>query len=385
MKKTIKKLKNFIILMLIIVIPEISFTGCTNQVEIEKLAIILAVGFDLSNNNNYLVTIQIIDSNTNVRENNKTNTYTEQGTSIFDALTKLYKKVGERLNYSHIQYIVIGDSMARKGISPIIDFSLRYSEVRPTTPFLVTSGSAKDIVGAKVSTDDVSAFSVNNLLDVQRSRGETAFTTNLNFVNSINHGSMSTTCGLINISTSKLDKNKNYDLSGAAVFNKDKLAGYLSTKETIGFNWIRGNINAAILVVEYPKGNKLSLDVTSTSKKTNIKLIKDKVNIKVNVKAKSGIREMTGDIDPNKNPSIMNEISQRQNEVIYKDIYMAINKAQKDFGLDIFDFGTEVSRKYPNQWDYMDKDWNSIFKNLKINISVDSQVNKTGVLSKPPL
>lgn len=385
MRKIIKKLKKIIIIMLIVAIPQISFTGCMNQVELEKLAVILAIGFDLDNDDNYIVSIQIINTNTDISGSSKVNNYTAEGISIFDALTNLYKEIGERLNYSHIQYIVIGDSMARKGIAPIIDFSLRYSEVRPTTPFLVTNGEAKDIVSANVSTDTMSAFSVTNLLNLQRNRGETAFTTNLNLVNSMNHGSKSTTCGLINMLPSKLDKNKNYDLSGAAVFKEDKLVGYLTDKETLGFNWIRGNITAAIIAVEYPDHKKMSLDVTSASKKTNIKINKNHINITVNIKVQSGIREMTGDIDPNNNPSIMDKISERQNQVIYKDVYMVINKAQKDFGLDIFDFGTEISRKYPNQWDYMNKDWNTIFKNLKINANINSQVNKTGVISKPPL
>lgn len=386
MKKIMKK---FIIILLILSIPVINFTGCKDATEIEKLGIILAVGFDLSSDNNYLVTIEVMDSSTSIGENAKANNYTAEGETVFKAITNIYKKVGEKFNYAHIQYIVIGDSMARRGIAPVIDFSLRYNQVRPTTPFLVTNGKAQDIIGAKVSTNAISAFSVTNLLELQRERGETAVTTNLDFVNSVAHGSESTTCGLINIDRSKLDKNKNYNLSGAAVFHKDKLVGYLSTKETMGLNWIRGttyrNILMADYMIEYPENYKISLDVTSASEKTDIKVYDNKVNIKVNIKAKSSIREMTGKIDPKKDPNILDELAKRQDQVIYSDVYLVLNKAQKDFKLDIFDFGNIMMRKYPNEWMYMEKDWNDIFKDIKINIDVNTQVNKTGVLSKPPI
>ena len=385
MKNSIKK---FIIILLILFIPVVNFTGCKDATEIEKLGVILSIGFDISSDNNYIVTIQIMDSNT-VGDSVKSHSYTAEGETIFKAITNLYKGVGEKFNYAHIQYIVIGDSMARKGIAPIMDFSLRYNQVRPTIPFLVTNGEAKDIISAKVSTNAMSAFSVSNLLELQRDRGETAVTTNLDFVNSVAHGSRATTCGLINIDNSKLDKNKNYNLSGAAVFRKDKLVGYLSTRETVGLNWIRGSIDRNILMaeykIEYPENSKISLDITSASEKTNIKMYNNNVNIQVNIKAKSSIREMTGKIDPNKNPNIMDELAKRQDKVIYNDIYLVLNKAQKDFKLDIFDFGNIMMRKYPNEWDHMEGSWNNTFKDLKININVNTQVNKTGVLSKPPI
>ncbi|AGK95166.1 Ger(x)C family spore germination protein [Clostridium pasteurianum] len=385
MKNIIKK---FIIILLILAIPVVSFTGCKDATEIERLGIILAVGFDLTSDNNYLVTIEVMDSNS-VSDNVKSNSYTAEGETVFKAITNLYKRLGEQFNYAHIQYIVIGDSMARKGIAPIMDFSLRYNQIRPTIPFLVTNGEAQDIISAKISTYTTAALSVTNLLELQRKRGETAVTTNLDFVNSVAHGSRSTTCGLINIDNSKLDKNKNYNLSGAAVFHKDKLVGYLSTRETVGLNWIRGSIDKNILMAEYmiqyPENYKVSLDVTSASEKTDIKLHNNNVNIKVNIKAKSSIREMTGNVDPNKNPNIMDELAQEQNKVIFNDVYLVINKAQKDFKLDIFDFGNIMMRKYPNEWTYMEKNWNDIFENLKVDINVNTQVNKTGVLSKPPL
>lgn len=378
--------KRLIIVLLISFMSIINFTGCKDTIEIEKLAIILAIGFDLDSNNNYEVSIEITDSNTLTSQNKKTVSYCAKGETVFKAIDNIYKNIGQRFNYSHIQYIVIGDNVARKGIASIIDFSLRYNQIRPNIPFLVTKEKARDIVEAKISTNTIPSMSITDLLNLQKDRGETVFTTNLDFVNSIAHGSKSTTCGLINIDRHKLDKNINYSLSGAAVFKKDKLVGYLSTRETVGLNWIRGDINRYIVMIEYPKDYKISLDVTESSEKTNLYIDKDnKVNIILNVKLKSSIREMTGMINPNKNPSIMDLLSEKQNEVIYQDVSLVINKAQKNLNIDIFDFGNIMMKKYPNQWDYMEKDWNNTFKNINIDINIDSRVNKTGVLSKPPI
>lgn len=382
MKKIFNK---FITVLLVLSIATVTFTGCKDANEIEKLAVILAVGFDVTDDNNYQVSIEIMDSSTLSSQNRQSITYCAKGQTVFKAIDNIYKNIGQKFNYAHIQYIVIGDSMAKKGIAPIIDFSLRYNQIRPTIPFLVTNGEARDIIEANICTNVIPAMSVTDLLNLQRNRGETIFTTNLDFVNSMAHGSRSTTCGLINIDKHKLDNHINYNLSGAAVFNKDKLIGYLSTRETVGLNWIRGDINRYINMIEYPENYKISLDVTESSSNTEIDMKHNNMNIKVNIKAKSSIREMTEMIDPNKNPSIMDILSKRQNEIIYHDAYLVISKAQKDLELDIFDFGNTIMRKYPNQWDYMKNNWNDTFKNMKIDISVDSRVNKTGVLSKPPI
>lgn len=61
----------------------------------------------------------------------------------------------------------------------------------------------------------------------------------------------------------------------------------------------------------------------------------------------------------------------------------AIKAAQEDFGSDIFGFGSLIQRKNPDYWKTVEKDWNSHFKELKVEIQVKAQIRRKGNSTQP--
>lgn len=383
--RTINKiLRKFIDIFLIITLMCSALTGCTNVVEIDDLGIILAIGIDINEDKNYSVSVQLLNVDSEISDSPINSiVYTATGETIFNALNHLNKMIGKKLNYSHMQYMVIGDNLARSGISSILDFSLRSTEVRPDIPMFVTKGNVVEILNTKVPANTISAFGLRNLINIEKKRGYTVITTTLDYVNSSSTGSKDAVIGEIEVGRQE-NNEINYDLSGAAVLKDDKLIGYLSPTETRALNWIRGEVNTGDVIIQYPKGNKISLDIKGSSSNISTKINNGRVDVKVKINVQSNIREMLGKLNPNTKPKLMEEFAAKEDEIIYSEIKMVLNKTQKELDADIFDFGNNVFRMHQKEWKAIDKNWDTQFKNMNIDVTVFSEIKQTGTISKSP-
>ncbi|MDD3224372.1 MAG: Ger(x)C family spore germination protein [Clostridium sp.] len=384
MKCNFKILKKFSFIIFTVLISSSILTGCYEISEIENVGMILAMGFDLSKDNYYKVSVQIYNSDSELNNNAKTSqVFSSEGETIFEAINNLNRIEGKKFNYSHIQYIVIGENLARKGINTSIDFTLRFNEMRPDIPIFISKTNAEDILSLKTSTDSISAFSVNQLINTERKSGYTVFTTNLDYIKSSNYGAENTVFGVIDIHKSYESKEKGtYELTGSAVFRKDKLVDYLSPKETRGLNWIKGGITSSNISVNYPSYNKISVEIIKSSSKNIVSIDNNKITSTIDLNVKSNIMGMIGDIDINANPYLIEIIQNREDEEICKEALMVVTKAKKKFGLDIFGVGDIVYRKYPRRWKTIKNKWNKDFANIEININAHSTIFETGTISK---
>lgn len=386
MKKIIKFLKKSTIVFLISTLMGTFFTGCSSISEIDGLGIILAMGIDSGGEDNYSVSVQMLNVDNEVSNSQiDSKVFTSTGKTIMNALYSINKRIGKNLNYSHMQYLVIGDELARKGIDQVIDFSLRFNQVRPNIPMFVTKNKAKEILNTKVSTNVISAFAVRDLIDIQKNAGYAEITSSLDYVDSTHTGSGDTVIGEIEIDNLKTNQNeKNYNLSGSAVFKKDKLVGYLSAEETRGLNWIKGNIRSGDIEIEYAN-SKISFDIKASSSKIYTYVNDNKnVNAKVEINVRSNISEMPSNINPNDKPQVLDKLEMKENKIIYSEVNMALYKTQKEFSADVFGFGSNLYARDYNKWSDIEKKWDEQFKNININVIVNSNIKQTGTVSQSP-
>lgn len=374
--------KKFFCIIIITTLMCTCLTGCKNIVEINDLGIILAIGIDITDDENYIVSLQILNIDSQVNNNSISSTvYTSTGETIVNALDNIEKKLGKELNYAHIQYMVIGDTLSKQGIYPVLDFSLRFSEIRSNVPIFITRTNIVDILNAKISTNVISAFSVRDLINIEKSKGYTVVTTFVDYINKSYKGSTISIIGELELNQGN---EKNYKLSGAAVFKDNKLYNYLSPTETKSLNWINGKIYSGNMIIQYPNQNKISLNILSSSSNISTKINNGKINIKVNIKVKSNINEMPSNLNPNANPELMNIIAIKENEVIYNELELVVNKFQKELGEDIFNFGNTIFEMHPAEWKKLSKNWGNEFKKANIDINVFSEIKQTGSISKSP-
>lgn len=384
---------NLILLLITMFASTFYLSGCMDKNEIESLGFVVALGLDLGNNNEVIVSLQILKSGDKSQSEKditvgRAKVYICTGNTIYDAIYNLSKQLSMPIKFSNEKCIIIGRKFAETGIQPIIDFTLRFNDTRPTTPILVTNGRAADILQMEPPENPISAFTINDLIKRQRYLALVPITTNLEFANNMKSESGISTCGVINIAKENEQKpNNSFMLSGSAVFRKDKLIGYMNAEETRGMQWIKGKVKLGSIVIKAKDENKISLHIIKASSSIQPSIVDKQVYIRVNIKEQSNIHEILEHISENmsfnNNPNILDWLSKEQDKTIYDEVNLAINTAQNRLSADIFDFANVLYREYPHEWNNIKGDWNKLFSHLNIEIDVSSEIKQTGILSNP--
>jgi spore germination protein KC len=393
MKNHENLVKKFTVII-ILIMQVFTLTSCVgNKKQIQKLYLVVAMGVDLTADNQYEVTIQVLNpavssnqaSGTNAPSSSggETLVYGAKGTTFNEAVMELSKSMRKVHHFGHLKYIVIGEHLAQNRNLILTDSFFRQEEIRLNTPILVTKGSASEIVSATTSEGVIPANVVSDLFERQILVGYRPYTYLLDLVNALGSKTVSPVLGVINLVKPE-DKHgaETFKLSGGAVFKKGKLVGYLNDKETRGLNWIRGKIEVGNLTANCPNLGKVSLEILDTSSKIKPKINEDTVSIEINIKVISIIRGVSTPIDPVKNTDIMDEIESAQKKTVEEEVRLVLGTARENLSADIFGFGEKVHASYPSKWKTLEKDWDTIYPNMNVDIVIDSRVRRTGSILK---
>lgn len=358
--------------------------------ELENLAIVTTFGVDITEDGKYMVSTQILKTSKQSSGGGKGDkqqtdvlALTSTGNTVPDALEHLSKELGKKLVLAHVKFIVIGEDMAKAGVAELIDFLARSYEIHTNITILVTNGKAAEIIKATTPEDPIPANAINSILKLQSSYGYIPVITSIEFFTSLGSKTASPMAGVISLHENE-EKDKTFKMIGIALFKKDKFAGYMMGEEEIrGVQWIRNKVKMRNIVV--PVSNKDKLTIKLVSAHTTVKpIMKDnKLLLQIIIHNTGNITDMTGDFDPMKNPEILTEFEQLENEIIKKEVEKALYAAQMTFNADIFDFGEAIHRDYPKEWKILEENWSEIFPALEIEIEVHSSIKRTGVISKP--
>lgn len=383
-------MKKFICIFMSIIIA-FSFTACSGaKQEVQKLAVVLAMGIDLTPENKYMITVEILNTQKDSSQSkgggqsssSEVMLFSSQGETVNDAINRLSTNFGRSLFFGHTQYLVLGKHLAEYGLSPLMDELLRAHETRPGNILLLAKDKASDIMEFKPVDESIPANSVGNLIKLQSRIGYSPIVSRLEFANALASKTESPVMGVIGMDGENI-KGNTYQLAGTGVFQKDKLTGFLNVDETRGMQWIKGKVKSGNIVSPYSENSKITFALLNADSKVKPVVENGSVTIKIKIKTESNIIEMPDELDPMKNPKTMDDLAKLQSESIEKEVKLALYAAQKKFNADIFDFGGLVHREYPKEWKKLEKNWNSVFPNVKVEVTVNSTLKSPGLISKP--
>jgi len=380
------------ILFFMIIIAMLLTIGCTPKQEIEKLAIIVSFGVDRTPDGKYMVSTQILKGEKSSsagkgmekgeKQPSDVMSLSSIGDTVPDALVHLSTELGKKIKLSHVKFIVIGEDAAKSGVGDLVNFVAREHELRPNIIFLISKGKAFEILKAITPESTVPTNAIAAILNLQSEYGYIPVITSLDFATALASKTASPITGVIDLHRDE-QAGTIFKLLGTAVFNKDKLIGYMDEQETRGMQWITGKVTAGNIVIPSPDTGKITLDIIQADSTLRPIIINNKPIIQITITEKGIIKEMSGTLDIMKNPSILKELEEIQNEAIKKEIEKALYAAQKTFRADIFDFGEAIHRDCPGEWKTLQENWSEIFPDLTIEITVHSSIPRIGTISKP--
>lgn len=383
MKNKIKRFLKVIILFILILS---TLTGCWSRRELNSLAIVLGVGIDVSDNPNQIdVTAQIVKTSAIKSGKDKSGggeaAYWNAkltGDRDFEIFRNFTHEVARKLYVAHNEVLIFGRKLAEKGIRDQLDLFCRDHEMRLNQWVLVARDRASDVLDTKPTLEKIPAEKINSMLQIQFANSETIPVQLIDLMTMLTSPTTSAVLPIIEVDGE--GDNKVISLSGTAVFKQDKMIGELNRGETRGLLWINGKAQSGILTVEIPEG-KADIEIGESQSTLKSEFKDGKLTVGADIVVPCTIGSQTG-IKNLADVKTVQKLEDATQKAIRDEIARCLQKA-KDLHADIYGFGELLHKKDPGEWKSIEKDWDSYFQDMELDVSVKVTLRASGRITQP--
>ncbi|TFE25983.1 Ger(x)C family spore germination protein [Cohnella luojiensis] len=369
--------------------------GCWNRRELNDLAISVAIGVD-KRGNQILLTDQIVDPGAVAGKEGGGATFRapvslfqEKGRGIQEAARRMTIESTRKIYVGQLQMLVIGEKLAKEGIGKLLDHISRDHEYRSDFYVIIARrAEAQDILKVFTALEKTPATKMRASLEVSsKAWGTSAAVKFDEFIsNVVSKGKEAAVTGIRLIGDPKIGNDKanvekilspaNLHYSGVAVFKKDKMLGWLNEDDSKGYNYTQGKIKSTVELVSCPKNkNKITVEILRNKKTMKAVMEDGKPVIHIRIKTEGVITDAQCRMDFTK-PSSITLVERLTSSHIQNSVLSAVNTMQNKYKSDIFGFGEAVERKYPQYWEKVKIDWDKVFPTIRVNIRVESNIQK---------
>ncbi|MGI5922100.1 MAG: Ger(x)C family spore germination protein [Syntrophomonadaceae bacterium] len=382
------KVRKKIIVMVLLLIP-VFVTGCWDNIDLKDRIFVVGAGLDKSSNGKYEYTVQVVKpSAIGARKQGSTirvtETFTCQGVTVFDAVRNMATKGNKRLYYGQIQVIVIGEDVAREGISDALDWFARDTEPDKRSLVLIARNTtAREVLTIESDLEDIPAVEIADTLRNRKVLPKIKDCQLNEILKSLDSMGTNAVIGIVAVPSNK-EKLTVVDLiyTGGAVFDKDKLAGWLTPQEITGYLFTQNKVESGIINITNPfdPQGKIAIEITRSQTKLGVRFKDGNPILNIQIKQEGNLGEQQGGGDLTSFDQVT-RLEKETAQVIKRDVMKTINRAQ-DYKIDIFGFGDIVHRHHLQYWRQVENDWNEIFSTLPVEIEVESKIRRAGLIKR---
>ncbi|MDB5052254.1 MAG: Spore germination protein [Bacilli bacterium] len=392
--------KIFIIILMIMF--STTLVGCWDIKYLDELSIVIAMGMDKGEGHEIQVTVQVVNPAEVSMGGGKiggggkstVTTYSETGRTIFEAVRKIANKTSRKLYFSHNQVLVIGEKLAREGVSPLFEFIERDPEVRTDFYVVVAKGArASDVLKTTTPIEKIPGAKIHKSVEnAEKNLGTSYGVSVKDIIESIGSKKKQFAAGSIEIvgdlkmgaskqNVEKIDPLTTLKINSMAVFKDEKLVDFFDPKESRGIAWTQDKIKNTVINIPCKNEGNIAVEVIHSSTRMKAKFQQGQPFIVIRIDQEANIGEsLCPDIDLT-DKETFTQLGKGTEEQIKKEILDAVKKAQK-LKTDIFGFADAVYKANPAYWKKNKTNWNDLFSKIPVQIEVDTEIRRDGTRNK---
>lgn len=382
-----KALTRRLLVSLALIFLVLFLCGCWGETELDALFIVTGVGLDASDDPEKMtITFQVAKTQSGPANGSGDASSTESATillktergTVAEGITDFNRDSSRKIFIQHNQVILIGSSLAEKGLSNRIDLFVRDQETRMEVPIVIVDGEAEEVLAVEMDQDKISGLFLSHVMERQGSISNQYRTRLLDFASRIIDESSSPIAPIAEVV--KAEGGEEILITGMAVFKGDRMIGRLTNDETLGYIWAMGGVKNSSVVAEDDAGKAVFIISELDSKRTLTLREDGRVRVKLSVNALLSVNELKG-FSKMAPLELINHLIELSQDTIRQRITDTFETARK-MKADIYEFGVSVHRKFPKEWREMSGRWDDYFSGIDLVVEVKASIPTTGKVIK---
>lgn len=351
--------------------------GCWNYKDLEDFAIVAGCAVDRGNGVKYDLTVEILDMGGQDGQAEPV-VCTSSGDTVFEAVRNMGEMIPQKLYWSNCQVLIVGESLAREEISPLLDYFSRDHETRPTLQLLV----ARDATGREMLETTKGrtplSFELGKLLENNAKVLATAPQTRLyQAMNTL--GATGQALVLPVLTLTDLGEDQAVSAYGGALLNDGRLAGYLDARQSRG--WLLATNRAKGGIVTWNLGGKRGQGITLELLQSEGRITAtedDPLFFTVQVTAVASLAD--SEMGFNLLDELQRELLQQEAAAeLEKEIFDAF-EAGRAVGCDLFGLGELLSKRAPEHWRALQREWGTYLQSVTLEVKAQVKLQSGGAV-----
>lgn len=358
--------------------------GCWNYRELEDMNIVVGAAIDKGIYKEYMITLEILEPSIGEETPTTSRLISSEGDSIFDAVRNAISISGQKLYWSHNKVLILSKEIAQKGVIGILDWFHRDAETRSDVYILISKeNSAKEILEKKEKEGQVTSFNLLDILANQKNLSKAPDIQIWKLTDDIINEGITAIAPAVKLT--RLNNKTCPEILATAVFKNDKLIGFLDESETRSLLFLRNKIKGGLLDLNPENQNGIpTITLEIFESKTKIQPVTKGNELEMNVNINTIVSIAA--IKSTKNFVTNEEVIKLEKDVsnlIKANCKKLIEKMQSEYGADIFGFGAATHRREPALWKKIGENWENVFENLKVHITVKVKIKNSAMTANP--
>ena len=399
-----------IFIVIIIIIFLVAFSASYTSSNIGNLAVVVAIGLDVSDTNKIKVTFQFTNSSsvsdTGSSKPVEPTLFSIDSSSISNAINLMNTNIGKDVNLSHCKLIVFCEELASEGIAEEIYTLSNNTEVRPSANIVISKCEATTYLkNSKPTLESLITQYYEVFVNSSQFTGFNSNATIGDFLYAMTCdacdpyamlGGISTqdSNSLANASDSE-DTNLHSNFSpasgqyisentGLAVFKEDKLVGELNAIENLCFMIIDNKVDGFLISVPNPKDSNSFVDVYFTpiaNTSIDAKIVNNSPYIKINCRISGRVYSLNENANYS-DPQTLEELSNSCSNYLESIISDYLYKTSKVFNSDITKLGKYIRKNFLTESEYKDYNWSDRYQDSVFEIKVNASIKSSFLLTE---
>lgn len=385
--------------LLALLLALLLMAGCWSRREIQELAFIMIVGVDWNEEKEeYDITFQMArpgkvpspggGGGGGGGGSEEGSFYvTVSARNLAEALRELRHFKSRQTFLGHLQAIVVGDEVARRGLGPTLDFLWREVDVRPSIDVMVARGKAGPMVAAHPALEYLPGRGFPHLMERVSTHSTVPRVTLARLIYAVLQEDLSPMVPLLEVRETigpgggTAPSFRDPEIIGSAIFDQDVLVATLDRAESRGVMWARGEVKRTTLIYPDPgRGGEITVlrirrgggGISLEPRRSGLPRAKVKV-------LATGDFLQSGRIPETLSPEMIERLEREAEQVIKREVEAAV-AATKAAGSDPIGFGEVLRRSAPEVWQRVRGRWDETYPDLPVTVEARVEIKRTGML-----
>lgn len=371
-----KKLKLSIIVLSVFFL----LIGCAEQKLLEQIGLTTLIGYDLSDEDKLSTTAVIRQVNPEFQSD--VVIITAVNDTARGARAEINKKTSKKIMSGQMRVVLFGEELANDGIGHYVDTLLKNSDTSGSLFIALVEGETKSLLEYQYQDIDDIGTHIFKMLE-QNIKSEQMISSNLHEV-AHDYYSLGR-----DIAMPIIKRNKEIvEISGVALFNKGKMVGKLSSKDSFYVKLSRDLYESAMFETTIPKDSlpasqtqnsqeKIPVVIDTIHTKKEVKLINPQTaEFDMNITINGRLLEIEANMDLD-NPENVKRLEKEIGKSISQDLSKVLVYCQ-EVDSDVFGLG-EYYRSSIRHSNLTHEKWHEMYKEAKVNIKVDFTIQRSGI------